>query len=481
MAAPAQKDYLDAVVRTAQYLAGLTDDSDIWAQLANVATHFFDADWVAFVGRRPEGPLFLRHASLSDENDRAALLAETRATLVQVLDSGFLASELVSLPSARYATAFLPLSRDSRTVTVMLVGHRADTPLPRQTLNIYLAVAGLFETTLTRITSQHRFLSMADNVPEMLYQMVRYADGTSRFFFVSKGSQAVLGIPPDELMSDSARFRAGIHEQDRDAFEAALLSSAQEGTSLHLAFRWHDGERDTRYLLLNAMPRRQGDDTVIWDGALQDITERERLAEESRRTLLQLGKTLEETVQAIAATVDMRDPYTAGHQRRVAELATEIARALALPEEEIHGIRLAATIHDIGKIHVPAEILSYPGKLGDIEYALIKTHPKVGYEILKNVEFPWPVAEMVFQHHEHLDGSGYPQGLRGEDILLGARILCVADVVEAIASYRPYRPGRGLDEALAEITRNRDRLYDGKVVDACLRVLAEKGYFFEHK
>ncbi len=184
------------------------------------------------------------------------------------------------------------------------------------------------------------------------------------------------------------------------------------------------------------------------------------------------------TVQAIAATIEMRDPYTAGHQRRVADLARCIAEEMRLPEEEVRGIYLAATIHDIGKIHIPAEILSYPGKLGDIEYALIQGHVQAGYDILKNIEFPWPVAQMVYQHHEHIGGSGYPRRLKGDEIMLGARILCVADVVEAMASYRPYRPGLGVEKALAEIRMNRGRLYDAAVVDVCLE-LFKAGYEFK--
>ena len=144
----------------------------------------------------------------------------------------------------------------------------------------------------------------------------------------------------------------------------------------------------------------------------------------------------------------------------------------------MHGIRLAAAIHDIGKIHVPAEILSYPGRLPEIEFALIKAHPRIGYDILKNVDFPWPVAEMVYQHHEHLDGSGYPRGLKGDAIMLGARIITVADVVEAIDLYRPYRPGLGIDAALGEITTHRGRFYDERVVACCLSLFREQGFGF---
>jgi len=174
----------------------------------------------------------------------------------------------------------------------------------------------------------------------------------------------------------------------------------------------------------------------------------------------------------------MRDPYTAGHQRRVGQLAAAIARELGLPEDTMRGIELAASIHDLGKISVPAEILSKPTKLTAIEFMLLKNHAQAGFDIIKDIKFPWPIATMVLQHHERQDGSGYPQGLKGEQILLESRILAVADVVEAMASHRPYREALGIDSALQEIQRGRGTLYDAAVVDACLRLFAEKRFTF---
>ncbi|MDD2925193.1 PAS domain S-box protein [Rhodoferax sp.] len=192
-----------------------------------------------------------------------------------------------------------------------------------------------------------------------------------------------------------------------------------------------------------------------------------------------LRQSLEQSIGAIADTVEARDPYTAGHQHRVSELSEAIARDMGLPDERIQGIRLAASIHDLGKIQVPAEILSKPGKLTDIELMFIRTHPQAGYDILKEIQFPWPIADMVHQHHERLDGSGYPQGLKGDQILLDARILTVADVVEAMASHRPYRASLGIDSALHEIELGRGRLYDPTVVDVCLRLFREGRFAFQ--
>jgi PAS domain S-box-containing protein len=208
---------------------------------------------------------------------------------------------------------------------------------------------------------------------------------------------------------------------------------------------------------------------LYYDGISEDITNRKESAE-------RIKKALGATVQAIAVTVETRDPYTAGHQRRVSDLAFAIATEMKLPIDMIDGIRIATAIHDLGKISVPAEILSKPTKLTAIEFSLIKTHSQCGHDILQDIEFPWPVARMVLEHHERINGSGYPNGLTGDNLLLESRILSVADVVESMASHRPYRPSLGIDAALEEIEKNRGTLYDNAVADACLRLFREKGY-----
>jgi phosphate/phosphite/phosphonate ABC transporter binding protein len=205
-----------------------------------------------------------------------------------------------------------------------------------------------------------------------------------------------------------------------------------------------------------------------------DISERKLAEEERTHFAEQLQRSLLQAIRAIALTIEKRDPYTAGHQERVADLAVRVGRELGLAEKELEGIRLGALIHDIGKISIPAEILSRPGKLEPELYSIIKTHPRSGYEIIRGIDFPWPLAEIVLQHHERLDGSGYPQGLKDGEILLAARILIVADVVEAMASHRPYRPALGLESALEEIRRGRDKQYDAAVVDACLKVFEDR-------
>lgn len=200
--------------------------------------------------------------------------------------------------------------------------------------------------------------------------------------------------------------------------------------------------------------------------------------DERERQASQLQRVLEKTIEAIASTLEHRDPYTAGHQRRVAHLATAIAQEMGLDEQRIRGLHLAATVHDLGKVQVPAEILTKPSRLTALEYQLMQLHPTTGYEILKDIDFPWPIAEVVYQHHEYLDGSGYPRALRDEQILLESRILTVADIVESMSTHRPYRAGLGIEVALQEITRLSGSKLDTQVVSTCVRLFHEQGYTF---
>jgi PAS domain S-box-containing protein len=203
---------------------------------------------------------------------------------------------------------------------------------------------------------------------------------------------------------------------------------------------------------------------------------RKRAEQQLQDTLESLRKAVGTTIQVLTSTVETRDPYTAGHQTRSADLARGIATEMGLPQEKVDAIRIAGSIHDIGKLSIPAEILSKPAKLSEIEFSLIKEHSRKGFEMLKDVESPWPLAEIVYQHHERMDGSGYPRNLKGEDICIESRILAVADVVESMASHRPYRPALGVDAALDEIEKNRGIFYDDAVADACLRLFREKGF-----
>jgi HD-GYP domain-containing protein (c-di-GMP phosphodiesterase class II) len=209
------------------------------------------------------------------------------------------------------------------------------------------------------------------------------------------------------------------------------------------------------------------------------LKERERVEDELKRSLDQQRKANDGIVRAMATAVEARDPYTAGHQTRVAELGAAIGKTMGLDENRIQGLRMGGFIHDLGKISIPAEILTKPSKLTDLEFGIIKTHSQVGYDILKPIEFPWPVARMVLQHHERMNGTGYPQGLHDDEILLESRILAVADVVESMASHRPYRAALGVDIALEEISKNKVVLYDKEPVEACIHLLRDQNYVLD--
>ena len=211
-----------------------------------------------------------------------------------------------------------------------------------------------------------------------------------------------------------------------------------------------------------------------------EMEKKDELAEKKLQLSYQkVQKTIEDIIFIIGKITETRDPYTSGHQKNVSQLATFIAQEMKLPQDKIEGIRITSLIHDIGKIGVPAEILNKPTKLSEIEYSLIKSHSQVGYDMLKSIEFPWPVAQIILQHHERLNGSGYPNNLRGNKIIFEARIIGVADVVEAMSSHRPHRSALGIDKALEEISQNKGTLYDPKVVDACFKLFKEKGFKFE--
>ena len=211
---------------------------------------------------------------------------------------------------------------------------------------------------------------------------------------------------------------------------------------------------------------------------LHNITDKKKAELELQASVEKLRNALAGTIQAMALTVETRDAYTAGHQRRSANLARTIAQKMGLTEYEVDGIRMAGVIHDIGKISIPAEILSKPGALTDLEYSLIKTHPQAGYDILKGIDFQWPIAEIVLQHHERLDGSGYPHGIKGDKMLIEAKVLAVSDVVEAMTAHRPYRATLGIDAALEEISANKHTLYDAYVVNTTVGLFTKQDFEF---
>jgi PAS domain S-box-containing protein/putative nucleotidyltransferase with HDIG domain len=286
----------------------------------------------------------------------------------------------------------------------------------------------------------------------------------------SDGTKQLIGTPLGTLLADTKEFE---HFQ-----KAAVHSVRMTGIDVHeLQLKKRNG---TQFWCEISLVRLDPSQTAPgYVATLSDITHRKLVEKERKQRLEKLHKTFEETVNVLASTIEIRDPYTAGHQRRVTQLACAMAKEMKLSDHQMEAIRIAGLLHDIGKISVPAEILSKPSRLSEQEMDLIRAHPQVSFDILKDIEFPWPVAQIVLQHHERIDGSGYPRGLSGEDILLEARILAIADVVEAMASHRPYRPALGIEKALDEISKNKNILYDPEGVDSCVTLFTTKRFKFD--
>ncbi len=286
-------------------------------------------------------------------------------------------------------------------------------------------------------------------------------------------------IRHEDFAGDYDAFLKLIHPDDIDAVKSVFQASLTSATPLQGDHRLLMKDGRIKYLLQRyEAVFNHVHQPIKAKGTVQDVTmlKQAELALREHQYILQ--KSLEGTIHTVSMAVELRDPYTAGHQRRVADLACNIAQIMGLDENRVHGIRLGAMIHDIGKIGIPAEILSKPSQLTAVERQLIQEHASMGYNILKDIQFPWPIAEIAQQHHERLDGSGYPNHLRGDAILLEARIVAVADVIESMSSHRPYRPTLGVQSAIDEIKKHRGTLYDSRVVDACLEVL-ESGFKFE--
>jgi len=323
-------------------------------------------------------------------------------------------------------------------------------------------------------SSEERLKILFDFAPDAYY--LSNLKGT--FIDGNKVAEELTGYKKEELVGKNFLKRK-LLSSDQIPKAAALLAknalgratgpdefilNRKDGTRVRVEIRTYPVKIKNKILVL---------------GIARDITERTRAQDALQQSFKKLRKTLDETVRALATAVELRDPYTSGHQQRVAKLACAIAKEMGLSEEQIEGIHISGIIHDIGKIEIPAEILSKPGRLTETEFLLFKNHPRVSHDILKDIEFPWPIAQIVLQHHERIDGSGYPYGLSGEEILLEARIMAVADVVEAMSSHRPYRPALGTDKALEEIKKNRGILYDPEVADTCVELFTKKRFTFE--
>lgn len=317
-----------------------------------------------------------------------------------------------------------------------------------------------------------RYRYLVENIGEAIYSI----DDNGVITYISPAVQSITGHSPHEVVGHA--FAEFIHPEDigrvLDHFQRTLLVSVEP-----IECRLLTKSGEVKWIHASSRPAVTDNRIAGVHGMLEDITDRVNADEVARQSFDKLQKALQGTIQIMSSIVELRDPYTAGHQLRVTKLACAIARELNLPADKIDGISVAGLVHDIGKIYVPAEILSKPSSLTEVELIMIRTHPKVGHDLLKQIEFPWPVAEIVLQHHERMDGSGYPSGLCAQEILIEARVLGVADVVEAMSSHRPYRPALGIGKALKEITMGSGILYDQEVVDACLCLFTENRFKFK--
>jgi PAS domain S-box-containing protein len=317
--------------------------------------------------------------------------------------------------------------------------------------------------------SEERFRGMLEQNIAAIFMVEE-----GRLTFANRRAGEILGRAPEELMGRG--MLQLVARADRRRLVATLRrlqsgeSKAEEETFGALRKDGTVAEVGTHAVLATL----RGKQAVL--GIAQDIGERRKAQEEIARYISRLEGSMLATLEAVSLMVELRDPYTSGHERRVGDLAAAIGVEMGLGEHVVKGLRLTGHVHDIGKISAPAEILAKPGVLTSMEFQLIKSHCQSGYDVLKRVDFPWPVAEVILQHHERLDGSGYPRGLRGEEILVEARIISVADVVEAMTNHRPYRAGLGLAKALAEIEDGSGTRYDAQVCAACLTLFRDRGY-----
>lgn len=313
--------------------------------------------------------------------------------------------------------------------------------------------------------SRALYRSLVENINDVIFSL----DTEGVITYISPVIQSWSGFVPEELIGKS--FKDFIHPEDLPSLTLDF-KSALAGDLKPQEFRLIVKDGGVRQVRTSSRPLQENGQVLGLTGVMIDITE-------AKQAMKQLRESLVGTIRAISLVVEKRDPYTAGHQNKVSKLCVAIGSELGWNEDRIEGLRLGAIIHDIGKIYVPAEILNRPGKLTDNEFALIKEHPQIGYEFVKDIDFPWPVAKMILQHHERLDGSGYPNGTNASEMISEARIIAVADVVEAMMSHRPYRPAIGIELALQEIESNRGTKYDAEVVNACLRLFRDRGFVLE--
>ncbi|HAR98567.1 MAG TPA: hypothetical protein DCS11_06715 [Syntrophus sp. (in: bacteria)] len=377
----------------------------------------------------------------------------------------------------------VPITYEGRSEGVLAVDNlKSDRSLNQTDISLLMGIAPQIGISINNARiyeklqeREKRFRILAESAPDIIFTL----DKGGELLYVNPAWKRILGHRPEAVVSRP--LTAFVDEQDSHRL-VQLLKGVRENkeTLMDVLLTIRDCSGIEHNFSFNCAPNIDADgrvDSLV--GIFKDMTDLRRSEVELKKSYEKLQLAMSSTISVISLIAESRDPYTAGHQRRVADLAAAIAREMELPEERVTTIHMAGLIHDIGKINVPAEILSKPGKLNSGEFALIKNHPETGYNILDKVDFTPPIAQIVYQHHETMDGSGYPRGIAGQDIILEARIITVADVVEAMASHRPYRPALGIEKALDEIRAKRGVAYDPDVADACIALFTSGRFHFE--
>lgn len=399
---------------------------------------------------------------------------DTAAVMVTAMDDPLIAEAI--LKDGVYDYIIKPFEQNGLLISVSNALRRRQLEIDNRTYRERLEKM-VEERTAALRESEARFRAIFSAAEHVSFIMIDLLEQPERVIEFSAGAERLLGYTRDEILGEPATILGLPLEFTGSVPPAPSTPDRKEGFTRELILTRKSGESVPTLFSTYPIVNGSGENTATLVVSV-DISDRKIAEKRLQRSMEKLGKALEGSIKAIARTVETRDPYTAGHQQRVADLAAAIAREMHLSEDRIDGLRLAGVIHDLGKVAIPVAILNKPGRISEIELALIKTHSQVGFDILKNIEFPWPIAQIVLQHHERMDGSGYPSGLSGDDILLEARILGVADVVEAMASHRPYRAALGIETALEEISANKGGLYDPDVVAACMALFREKGFEF---
>ncbi len=372
----------------------------------------------------------------------------------------------------------VPLISNGKAIGVIDISR--EKPFRNSDLERFKGISGVLTTAVNKKITEDRLKSSiyeSDKILETGIDGMRIIDKEFNVLRVNKQFCKISGLSKKENLAKKCfKTFPGEHCNKPTCTVKRLLNN-----SSHFERETEKVRTDGKIIpcIITALPLKDANGRIVsMVENYKDITERKKNEENLKKSYINLQKTLNGTIDTLASIVETRDPYTSGHQKRVTLLAIAISEELGLEKYKIEAIGTAALIHDIGKISIPASILARPGKISPIEYDMIKTHPQLGYEMIKRIEFPWPIANIILQHHERLDGSGYPKGLKGKDIVLEARILAVADVVEAMSSYRPYRPSLGIDKALKEVKKGKGKLYDPRVVEACIKIIAKKGFKF---